>query len=458
MIDRLLLFGATGDLTARYLLPGMAALDAAGLLPSGFQLIAVGRHEWSDADFRRWATEQFARHGGGLPQGAVDQVLASARYSRADAGDAQAVVPLVAGGSPVAAYLALPPAVFAAAVSALHEAGLPPGSTIALEKPFGQSLQDAVELNRLIAKTLAEDSVFRIDHFLAMSTVQNMLGTRLANRLLEPIWNSAHIESIEIVWDETVALEGRAGYYDGVGALRDMVQNHLLQLLCLAAMEPPVSAGERDLRDRKLDVLRSVRPLSKRDIRERTRRARYSAGRIGDRVLPSYADEDGVDPSRRTETFAQMELEIDSWRWKGTRFTLRTGKALGSDRSEVAVNFRPVPHLLFQEADDPAPNVLRFGLDPETISLELTGRGPGHTFQLSPLTLHARLEPPVLPAYASVLLDILNRNPALSIRGDEAEESWRIVEPVLDAWSQDVVPLEEYPAGSDGPVRPTGPR
>jgi glucose-6-phosphate 1-dehydrogenase len=153
-----------------------------------------------------------------------------------------------------------------------------------------------------------------------------------------------------------------------------------------------------------------------------------------------------------------MELEIDSWRWKGTRFTLRTGKALGRDRSEVAINFRPVPHLLFQEADDPAPNVLRFGLDPETISLELTGRGPGHTFQLSPLTLHARLEPPVLPAYASVLLDILNRNPALSIRGDEAEESWRIVEPVVDAWSQDVVSLEEYPAGSDGPVRPTGPR
>jgi glucose-6-phosphate 1-dehydrogenase len=308
-----------------------------------------------------------------------------------------------------------------------------------------------VELNRLIAHTLPEDAVFRIDHFLAMSTVQNILGTRLANRLLEPIWNSAHIERVDIVWDETVALEGRAGYYDGVGALKDMVQNHLLQLLCLVAMEPPVSAGERDLRDRKVDVLRSVRPLGDADIRGRTRRARYAAGRIGDRAVASYADEPGVDPSHRTETFAELELEIDSWRWTGTRFKLRTGKALGRDRWEVAVNFRPVPHLPFEEAVDPMPNVLRFGLDPETISLELTGRGPGHTFRLSPLTLHARLDPPALPVYASVLLDILSANPALSIRGDEAEESWRIVEPVVAAWSQDLVPLEEYPAGSDGP-------
>jgi glucose-6-phosphate 1-dehydrogenase len=234
-----------------------------------------------------------------------------------------------------------------------------------------------------------------------------------------------------------------------------MVQNHLLQLLCLVAMEPPVSAGERNLRDRKVDVLRSVRPLSEGDIRERSRRARYSAGRIGDRTLPAYADEPGVDASKRTETFAELELEIDSWRWKGTRFKLRTGKALRRDCWEVAIHLRPVPHLPFENAGDPTPNILRFGLDPETISLELTGRGPGHTFRLSPLTLRARLDPPTLPVYGSLLLDILERNPALSIRGDEAEESWRIVEPVLMAWSQDQVPLEEYPAGSDGPVART---
>ncbi|MBV9596748.1 MAG: glucose-6-phosphate dehydrogenase [Chloroflexi bacterium] len=453
MIDRLVLFGANGDLSGRYLLPGLAALQAAGLLPPGFQLIAASRHDWSDAEFRRWAAEQLSRHGDALPPNAVDAVLASARYSRADATDGTAVGRLIAGGSPIAAYLALPPAVFPATVSALHAAGLPSGSTIALEKPFGQSLQDAVELNRLIAQTLPEEAVFRVDHFLAMSTVQNILGTRLANRLLEPIWNSAHIDTVDIVWDETVALEGRAGYYDWVGALKDMVQNHLLQLLCLVAMEPPVRAGERDLRDRKVDVLRSVRPLAEENIVQRSRRARYSAGRIGERSVPSYADEPGVDPARRTETFAELELEIDSWRWKGTRFKLRTGKALGRDRWQVAIRFRPVPHLPFGDTGVPTPNILRFGLDPETISLELTGRGSGHAFRLSPLTLHARLDPPALPVYGTLLLDILNRNPALSIRGDEAEESWRIVEPVMAAWSQDVVPLEEYPAGSDGPVK-----
>src|SRR5262245_10104285 len=283
MIDRLVLFGANGDLSARYLLPGLTALQAAELLPPTFQLVAAGRHDWSDAEFQRWAAEQLSRHAGTLPPEAVDAVVASARYSRADATDATAVGRLIAGESPIAAYLALPPAVFPATVSALQQAGLPSGSTIALEKPFGQSLQDAVELNQLIAQTLPEDAVFRVDHFLAMSTVQNILGTRLANRLFEPIWNSAHIERVDIIWDETVALEGRAGYYDGVGALKDMVQNHLLQLLCLVAMEPPISLGERDLRDRKVDVLRSVRPLRADDVAVRTRRARYRAGRVGDR-------------------------------------------------------------------------------------------------------------------------------------------------------------------------------
>jgi len=283
--------------------------------------------------------------------------------------------------------------------------------------------------------------------------VQNILGTRLANRLLEPIWNSAHIEEVEIVWDETVALEGRAGYYDGVGALKDMVQNHLLQLLCLVAMEPPVSSSERDLRDRKVDVLRSVRRLGEEDVARRTRRARYSGGRIGDRAVPAYADEPGVDPTLQTETLAEVELELESWRWTGTRFRLRTGKALSRDRAEVAVHFRPVPHLPFTGVGDPPPNVLRFGHDPEAVTLELTGGGPGPAFGLTPLTLDARLEPPALPAYGRLLLDVLNGDPTLSIRGDEAEESWRIVEPIMAAWSGDLVPMEEYPAGSEGPSR-----
>src|SRR5215470_11097477 len=212
----------------RYLLPGLAALQAAGHLPAGFELVGAARDDWGDGRFRSWAAGWLEREAAGI-------------------------------------YLALPPAVFPIAVSALHGAGLPAESQVVLEKPFGEDLDSATALNRLLAERMDERHVVRVDHFLAMSTVRNVLGARLANRVLEPIWSSAHIDEIEIVWDETLALEGRAGYYDHVGALKDMVQNHLLQLLCLVAMEPPISLGERDLRDRKVDVLRSVRPLSDAD-------------------------------------------------------------------------------------------------------------------------------------------------------------------------------------------------
>jgi glucose-6-phosphate 1-dehydrogenase len=455
MIDRLAIFGATGDLTGRYLLPGLAALRAAQHLDDRFQLVGAGREDWDSETFRRWATAQLDRHAGDAPSAARQAVVTAARYRRVDLADPASVAAVIAGDGPVAAYLALPPVVFPTAVSTIHEAGLPPGSRIVLEKPFGEDLESAVSLNRLLADTLPEEAVFRVDHFLTMTTVQNVLGARLANRVLEPVWNSAHIAEVEIVWDESLTLEGRAGYYDGVGALKDMVQNHLLQLLCLVAMEPPVSLGERDLRDHKVDVLRSVRPLADQDLGRRARRGRYLAGRIGDREVPAYVDEQGVDPALRTETFAEVELELDNWRWSGTTFRLRSGKALGRDRKEVAVRFRPVPHLPFGHSGQAPPNLLRFGLDPETLTLELTGSGGGVPFTLAPMLLSSGLEPPELPAYGRLLLDVLNGNVTLSIRGDEAEESWRIVEPVLAAWSKGLVPLEEYPAGSDGP-RPEG--
>lgn len=450
MIERLVIFGATGDLTARYLLPGLAALRAAGHLADGFRLIGAGREDWDGAGFRQWATAQLGRHAEGLPASAGEAVVSSSGYRRADVTDPAAVAAVVAGDGPVAAYLALPPKVFPAAVSALHGAGLPPGSRIVLEKPFGEDLDSAVELNRLLAALVPEDAVFRVDHFLAMTTVQNVLGTRLANRMLEPVWNAAHIAEVDIVWEEALALEGRAGYYDGAGALKDMLQNHLLQLLCLVAMEPPISLGERDLRDHKLDVLRSVRPITDADVVHRTRRARYTAGRLGDRDVPAYAVEEGVDPARRTETFAEVALELDNWRWPGTVFRLRTGKALRRDRKEVAVHFRQVPHLPLGVSGEAPPNVLRFGLDPEDMTLELTGIG-ARANTLVPLRLTTRLDPPELPAYGRLLLDVLDGNAALSIRGDEAEEAWRVLTPVLSAWSEDLVPLEEYPAGSDGP-------
>ncbi|BCJ28610.1 glucose-6-phosphate dehydrogenase [Actinocatenispora sera] len=451
MIDRLVVFGGTGDLNARYLLPGLAALRAAGHLGDRFRLTCADRSETSTEQFREWAAAQLDRYGGATPVEARQAVVAAADFRRCDVTDADSVAALVAGGGPVAAYLALPPGLFATAVTALSRAGLPPDSRIVLEKPFGEHLADAVELNRLLADVLPEEAVFRVDHFLAMSTVENILGARLANRVFEPLWNSTHIAEVDIVWDERLTLAGRAGYYDRAGALKDMVQNHLLQLLCLVAMEPPISLGERDLRDRKVDVLRTIRPFTAADVARRTRRGRYVAGRIGDRDVPAYVDEDGVEPDRRTETFAQIELELDSWRWSGTTFRLRTGKALGADRMEVAVRFRPVPHLPFGHDGRVGPNLLRFGLAPEDMTLDLTGTGSAaRTF--APVRLAARMPPPDLPPYGRVLLDVLTGDPVLSIRGDEAEESWRVVEPILAAWSADNVPLYEYPAGSDGPA------
>ncbi|MFZ4187154.1 glucose-6-phosphate dehydrogenase [Streptomyces pseudogriseolus] len=449
-VRRLVVLGGTGDLTGRYLLPALAALRAAGRVDDRFGLVAAGRENWDRERYREWAAGQLDAHGAGFPADVRKSVTASVDYRRADVTQAADVAAAVAGDDPVAVYLALPPALFPHTVTALHEAGLPRGSRVVLEKPFGEDLAGAQELNRLLAGLVPERAVFRVDHFLAMTTVQNVLGSRLANRVLEPIWNSTHIAEIEIVWDETLALEGRAGYYDHVGALKDMVQNHLLQLLYLVAMEPPLTLGERDLRDRKVDVLRSVRLLTDQDVVERTRRARYAPGTCGGRDVPAYTDEQGVDARRGTETFAEIDLELDSWRWAGTRFRLRSGKALGRDRKEVAVRFRSVPHLPFGEDQDVRPNVLRFGLEPESLSLDMTAIG-SRAETLTQLSLSARMDAPALPAYGRLLMDVFDGDPALSIRGDEAEEAWRVVEPVLSAWERGLVPLEEYPAGSDGP-------
>ncbi|MGW1738380.1 glucose-6-phosphate dehydrogenase [Nocardia sp. NPDC001965] len=451
MIQRLVIFGGTGDLAGRYLLPGLAALHETGQLDAGFELVCADRKGWDDEQFRAWVAEQFDQHGPDIPADTRRAITTAARYRQADVQDPHQVAETIAGAGPVAVYLALPPSLFPTAVRTLHGAHLRAGSRLVLEKPFGEDLASAETLNRLLADLLPEQAVFRVDHFLAMTTVQNLLGSRLANRVLESLWNSAHIAEVEIIWDETLTLEDRAGYYDGVGALEDMVQNHLLQLLCLVAMEPPITLSERDLRDRKVDVLRSIRTLTDDDIPRRTRRARYNAGAIGERHVPSYADEPGVDPQRRTETFTEVELAIDNWRWAGTKFVLRTGKALGADRKEVAVHFRPVPHMPFGDANTTAPNVLRFGLEPENLALSLTVVG-ANVDTLAPLTMTAPIHAPELPAYGRLLLDVLRGNPALSIRGDEAEESWRVVTPIISAWSRDLVPLDDYPAGSRGPA------
>jgi glucose-6-phosphate 1-dehydrogenase len=451
MIERLVLFGATGDLAGRFLLPALAALQAAGKLTERFQVIGAAREELDDAAFRRSAAERLEEHAGEVPSRVRDSVVRMLLYRPVDIEDVRSVAALVDGGPAVAAYLALPPAMFPAAVSALAEAGLPKGSRIVLEKPFGEDLESALALNRLLADAAGgagEQAVFRVDHVLGMATVQNMLAMRLANPVLEAVWNSRHIERVEILWEETLALEGRAGYYDTAGALKDVMQNHMLQVLAMVAMEPPATPGERDLRDRKLEALRAIRPLRRDVIASRTRRARYTAGRLATypegsgETVPAYADEKGVDPERKTETFAEVVLELDGERWAGVPFVLRAGKALSCRRKMVVVSFRGA-------AAGQAGGQLRIGLDgPEDVTLLLLGGTPA---SVVPLRLTAPPPPSDLPAYGRVLVDILDSGSTLSVRGDEAEAAWAAVTPVLEAWREGLVPLEEYPAGSAGP-------
>ena len=278
------------------------------------------------------------------------------------------------------------------------------------------------------------------------------MGLRFANGIFEPLWDRNHIERVEIIWDETLALEGRAGYFDHAGAFKDLIQNHLLQLLCLTAMEAPIALHRRNLRDRKIDVLRAIRRLDAEEVQHRTVRARYGAGRIGDRDVPAYVDEEGVDPERKTETFAQVTLSVDNLRWAGVSFVPRAGKALAGDRVEIAVHFKPVPHLPFQKAGEPRPNVLRVQLGPDRVALDVNINGPYDPFDLEQIELSAGFAPQeFFSAYERIFLDLLEGNTTLFVRGDEAEESWRVVEPILEAWEQELVPLLEYPAGSAGP-------
>lgn len=284
-----------------------------------------------------------------------------------------------------------------------------------------------------------------------MQTVQNLLGLRFANRLFEHLWCADHIQRVDIVWDETVTLEGRTGYYDSTGALRDMIQNHLLQLLCFVAMGRPKAPGEAALRGAKVEMLRAVRELDVAQVREHTVRGRYTAGDLADGPVPDYIAEPGVDPDRATETFAEVALVIDNDRWRGIPFHLRTGKALGRDRRLVKVQFRPVDRLPFGQAEEPGPNVLTMTMDPDRLTIDIALNGAGDPFCLDPQRIELDLAPQELSAYARLLVDALEGDPALATRGDEAEEAWRIVEPIVDAWERGAVPLIGYAAGSEGP-------
>ena len=386
-----------------------------------------------------------------MPEGSRDRLVGRLGYRR---GDVTSAADLRRGleratGMPVV-HLALPNTVFLPTLEALAEAGLPEGALVAVEKPFGRDRADAEELNAVLHRLVPEESVFRTDHFLAMQTVLNILGLRFANRVFEPLWNAEHVERVDIVFDETLGLEGRAGYYDTAGALKDMLQNHLLQMLAVVAMEPPAAVDALSLAARKADVLRAVR--SPEDMARDTVRGRYTAGTVAGRKLPDYTAEDGVDAARGTETYAEYTVGIDNRRWAGVPFRLRSGKALGADRHEIVLHFRPVPHLAFAD-EAPEPDVLRLRLDPDGITLELNLNGAGDPFDLERRALDIDLPPNRLSAYGRLLGEMLAGESALSISDVEAVESWRIVEPILAAWAADEVPLREYAAGSDGPLR-----
>ncbi|MGD9570256.1 MAG: glucose-6-phosphate dehydrogenase [Thermoleophilia bacterium] len=458
MIRRMIVLGAGGDLAARLLLPALAGLLARKRLPADLEVVCVDRAPLDDATFRAHVRTAVGVCGDAEARASADALAAACAYHQGDAGDPEALrAALGDDGEPVVLYLALPPVVFAPAITAAAEVGLPEGSRMVVEKPFGTGLESARELNALLRTALPEAAIHRMDHFLGKQTVQNILGLRFANRVVEPILNREHVERVDVIWDETLALEGRAGYYDRAGALRDMIQNHLLQIMTLLAMEPPPTLHERDLRDRKVDLLRSVRTPDRAALATESVRARYTSGDAVEGPVPDYAAEEGVDPAHGTETFAALTLWVDSWRWSGVPFTLRSGKALGVLRQQAEVHFRPVPHLAFGQDQHPQANVLTFGLAPDRLTLSVNVNGEGEPFTLEQALLEADFPDQDISAYGRVILDILDGDATLSIRGDEAEEAWRIIEPVLDAWGAGVPGLTEYPAGSEGPPVPVPP-
>lgn len=448
VFSRLVLFGASGDLTSRLLLPGLAHLVADGSAPGDLEVLGVGREAWTTDEFRAHIADALDAHAAEVPAAARAEVVARLSYRTGDVTDAGSVREVLAGSeAPQLVYLALPPQVFEPALLSLAGAPLPDGSAVAIEKPFGSDLATARRLNEVLQEELPATQVFRIDHFLTDELVENLLALRGANQVFEPLLDATHVEQVEISWLETLALEGRAGYYDRSGALRDMIQNHLLMVLALFAMEIPTRLDQRPFRSSRAAVLYGVPSPTAEQIRIGSVRGRYTAGVVDGRRVPSYVDEPGVDPSRDTETYAAVTLGIHSRRWAGVPFVLRSGKALASDRAEILVRFAPVPAPAGRPT--PVPNVLRIDLLEPRVQIEVntlaSGRIPARSDLVMSMCSDRR------PAYANMLLDMLNGDTRASVRGDEAEEAWRIVEPVLDAWAGDEVPLLDYPAGSHGP-------
>jgi glucose-6-phosphate 1-dehydrogenase len=449
MIERMIILGASGDLTSRLLMPAIAQLAEAGLLPAGFTIVGSSNVDWSTEDFRLHIAAELEKHA---PVGANtrDAVVRMLSFTPCDVTRAEELSGLIGEErADTLVYLALPPFLSEPVLQTLAVAKLRTTDAVAIEKPFGTDLGSAQNLNEIIRLRLPEPTIFRIDHFLSNELVRRVVTLRFLNRVFEPIWNAANIESVDISWLESLTLEGRAGYYDTAGAMKDMVQNHLMEAMALVLMEQPARIDAHSFRDVRVEALRAVATPTTERMPSDTIRARYTEGTIGTRHVPSYVNEPGVDPSRNTETYASLTLHVNSPRWTGVPLTLRSGKALAKDTAEIAIHFRPLPQYLLDQWPGAEPNVLRLGLTAPYVRLSTTLNGPEQTAETRQLEAHSTA--PRFTAYANLILHMLRSDPMLFIRGDEAEESWRIIDPVMTAWAAGEVPMQEYPAGQAPP-------
>src|SRR4051795_6670588 len=462
----LLLFGATGDLARRMLLPSLYGLDSDGLLPANLRIIGTARTVLDDGAYRQRATEALQEH---LPDGFFDEAiaqkfLARLHYVPVDINDQASFERLASTiGDPcdgVAIFLSTAPSLFKPTIDGLEAAGLAcPTVRMALEKPLGTDLDSSREINDAVASAFPEDRTFRIDHYLGKETVQNLLALRFANLLFEPLWNAAHIDHVQITVAETVGLEGRAEFYEGAGALRDMVQNHMLQLLSLVAMEPPSDFSAAAVRDEKVKVLRALRPITAAEAEASTVTGQYARGAINGEPVPGYADELGHDS--KTETFVALKAHIDNWRWKGVPFYLRTGKRMPQRDSEIFIQFKDVPYSIFaSRGATTRPNKLIIGLQPEeSIELRLMSKTPGLDragvrLREIPLDIglaNAFSEYRRRIAYERLLLDLIEGDPTLFVRRDEVEAQWLWIDRIRAAWAEKGVAPRPYAAGTWGP-------
>jgi len=463
----LIVFGAAGDLAQRKLMPSLFHRWRDGQIPDAVQIIGVSRTPLSQDAFRKQcydsfctfypddcvAAKEWARFEKHLSYAAID--------AASDGADWSSLADQLSGRDGVQRifYLALPPAIYGAVARNLADAGLKsPGARIVLEKPIGKDLKSAKEVNDAVGAVFDEDAIFRIDHYLGKETVQNLLVLRFMNSLFEPVWNANSIDHVQITVAESIGAGGRAAYYDTAGALRDMVQNHLLQLLCLVAMEPPHDLAADTVRDEKIKVLKALRPLTQQTIRASSVRGRYIRGAVGNAAVPGYEEELGS--ASETETFVALKATVDNWRWQGTPFYLRTGKRMAARRSEIVIQFKQVGHnVAGLNADILQPTRLVIRLQPdEGMRLLLVTKDPGPgglRLRYLPLNLSYAdtFEARYPDAYERLLMAVVRGDLGLFMRRDEVEAAWQWVDGILAAWRADETPVDKYPAGTDGPVQ-----